>query len=112
MICGGNMNQVTFTAGYGDPTRTIRQKYSDYGKIDDLISRLRNENSLLEENLSQLEVQRTSLVTKFQNITGLDKTKIQEEIQNLTQKIDSIKNKMEENRDTIRKSWYGFHERL
>lgn len=105
------MNQVAFTGGYGDPTRTIRQKYSDYGKIDNVINRLRRENSQLQETLSGLEGQRTSLIQKFQNIAGLNKAEIQEKIQELTEKINSIKYKIEENKSTITNAWYGYHER-
>ena len=105
------MNQVTFTAGYGDPTRTIRQKYSDYGKLDNVINRLRNENSQLQETLSGLDEQQTALIQKFQNVAGLNKAEIQKKIQELANKIESIKYKIEENKSTITNAWYGYHER-
>ena len=105
------MNQVTFTAGYGDPTRTIIQKYSDYGKVDNVINRLRNENTQLQETLNGLEEQRTALIKKFQNVVGLNKAEIQEKIQELAERIESIKYKIEENKSTITNAWYGYHER-
>ena len=105
------MNQVAFTGGYGDPTRTIKQKYSDYGKIDNLINRLRNENSQLEETLGGLETQRTALIQKFQNVAGLNKAEIEEKIKELADKISSIKYKIDENKSTITNAWYGYHER-
>ena len=105
------MEQVTFTAGYGDPTRTIRQKYSDYDGIDRMIKRLSNENEKLQEVLSELELKRTSLIQKFQNVVGQNKAEIQEEIQKLAEQINSTKYKIEENKSTITNAWYGYHER-
>ncbi len=105
------MNQVTFMGGYGDPTRTIIQKYSDYGKVDNVINRLRNENTQLQETLNGLEEQRTALIKKFQNVVGLNKAEIQEKIQELAERIESIKYKIEENKSTITNAWYGYHER-
>lgn len=105
------MNQVTFTAGYGDPTRTIRQKYCDYGKIEQLRSTLGIENTKLEQRISELEAQKTSLIESFKNLTGLNKTEIQEKIQMIKDEIARLQNKIEQNRDTVRQAWYGYHER-
>lgn len=105
------MEQITFTAGYGDPTRTIRQKYSDYGKIEQLRSTLGLENAKLEQKISELEAQKTSLIESFKNVTGLNKAEMQEKIQKIKDEIISLQDKIEENRDTVRQAWYGYHER-
>ena len=105
------MQQITFTAGYGDPNRTIQQKYGDYGKIDELMTRIRTENAELEEQISGLENQKASLILTLNNVHGVDSEGVRAKIQELTDKINGLKDKIEENRDTGRKAWYGFHER-
>lgn len=105
------MKLITFTAGYGDPNRTIQQKYGDYGKIDDLMTRLRIENAELEEKINGLEAQKASLIMTLNNVPGLDEEAIRGKIQDLNEKISSLRDKIEENRETGRKAWYGFHER-
>ena len=105
------MQQVTFTAGYGDPNRTIQQKYSDYDKIDDLMTKLRTENAELEAQINGLEVQKSSLVVTLNNLSGVEEESIREKIRGINEQISSLRDKIEENRDTGRKAWYGFHER-
>lgn len=105
------MQQINFTAGYGDPTRTIRQKYSDYGKIEQLRSKISIENSHLEQKISELEAQKTSLIESFKNVMGLNKPEIQEKIQKLSNEITTLRDKIDENRELVRQAWYGYHER-
>ena len=105
------MQQITFTAGYGDPNRTIQQKYSDYDKIDELMTQLRTENAGLEAQISGLETEKASLITTLNTVPGIDEEAIREKIQNINAQINSLRDKIEENRDTGRKAWYGFHER-
>ena len=63
------------------------------------------------KTLSGLDEQQTALIQKFQNVAGLNKAEIQKKIQELANKIESIKYKIEENKSTITNAWYGYHER-
>lgn len=101
------MRQITFKAGYGDPYRTIAQKYRDYGKIDKYNNRI----SLLENAINELETQRSSLIALYNNVSGIEKEEIQEKIQKLTLEIELMKKDLEVNRNIVRSLWYGYHER-
>jgi len=106
------MEKITFKAGYGDPTRTIAQKYGDYHKIDELIKDIDLRNSKLRLQLEDLESKKASLAESFQHIVGMDATKTKEQIQELTNQINSIKDEIESNRSLKINAWYGFHERF
>ena len=106
------MEKITFKAGYGDPSRTIAQKYGDYGKIDKLLSEMRARNTVLENKITDLQARKDSLIASFQHLVGMDKAQTEEQIKQLTNQINLIQEKIENNRTLARQAWYGFHERF
>ena len=106
------MKQITFSAGYGDPNRTIEQKYSDYEKIDHLVNKYNNRNAQLEHAINDLAIQRDSLISTFNNVPGADAEEIQAKIQKLNSEIEAMNQNIEVNKHIITGLWYGYHERV
>ncbi len=105
------MDKVSFQSGYGDVNRTIRKKIADYGEIDKLIKDLGIENNKLTEKIQELKGRIQSWVESCVNVEGMDKAHIQEKIQQAEKEITELENKIEDNKDLMRNTWYGFHER-
>lgn len=106
------MKQISFSAGCGDPNRTIWQKYRDYETIDKMMSKLNNRNLQLEHILSDLGARRHSLIELFNNVLEMDEEEIKARLKELDSQIESIKNEIENNKNIIRSLWYGYHERI
>ena len=105
-------NKINFCAGYGDPNRTIKKKYSDYASINAEIDRYRLLNTELENKASSLKQEVISAVESYQHVKGQDKAKVEKKVEALRQEIAEIEKQIAENKAHSTALWYGYHERL
>ncbi len=107
-----NVNKINFCAGYGDPNRTVRKKYSDYDSINSEMEKYNILNKELQGQISLLQQEIALTIQSYQNSPEQDKNEIEQKINALKEEIDSLKDQIEDNRAKANALWYGFHERL
>ena len=107
-----NVDKINFCAGYGDPNRTIRKKYSDYDSINSEMEKYNTLNKELQGQISLLQQEITLTIQSYQNSPEQDKNEIEQKINVLKQEIENLKDQIEDNRAKASAIWYGFHERL
>ena len=105
-------NRINFCAGYGDPNRTIKKKYSDYASINAEIDRYRLMNKELESQISSLQQEIVFAMDFFQNVKDQDKDEFDQKIEALRQQIEQLQKQIEANKAHSTALWYGYHERL
>ena len=105
-------NKINFCAGYSDPTRTIKKKYTDYESINDEISKLTELNKELDNQIQTLEVEKALIIQSYQHNPEQSEHQIRERIMMLTSEIENLKEQIENNKAHSTALWYGYHERL
>ena len=99
-------NKINFCAGYSDPTRTIKKKYTDYESINEEINRE------LDNQIQILEVEKALIIQSYQHNPEQSEYQIKERIMMLSAEIDNLKSQIEDNKAQSAALWYGYHERL
>ena len=105
-------NKINFCAGYSDPTRTIKKKYTDYESINEEINKFTEINRELDNQIQILEVEKALIIQSYQHNPEQSEYQIKERIMMLSAEIDNLKSQIEDNKAQSAALWYGYHERL
>ncbi len=104
--------KVNFCAGYGDPSRTMKKKYTDYNSINEEINKYTLANEKINEQINFLQQEIMFMVMAYQNLTDEDKEAVKTKMEIMKEKIEDLKDEIENNRAQSSALWYGYHERL
>ena len=105
-------NRINFGAGFDDPTRTIKKKYSDYKSVEKEINRYNALNKELLDQIQALQTEKAFLIQSYQNNPFRSEREVCDKINVLTMAIDDFKQQIEVNKSRSAALWYGYHERL
>ena len=111
------MLQISFKAGYGDPTRTIWKKYQDFASINAVNTLIGKEIEELQAMINDLILKRDSLIQRFTSNPKPKKelevnTDIQSQVEELNDRIKGLKQRIKKKEDSITDLYYSYHERL
>lgn len=104
--------KISFCAGYGDPSRTIKKKFMDYNAINDEIQKYTLNNEKINQQISFLKQEIAFMVATYPNLDSEGRESIEQKIDTLKDKIVDLENEIENNRAESSALWYSYHERL